>query len=579
LDNDICVTNLTALVDGKPLLNGIDFRFLAGKVTLIVGRSGSGKTMLLETLSGLREINSGQIQIGKAPLWKGESSRKKLQRETMLLLGTGFQHPEQQLFAQTIEEEFRYNLRPYRLSPEQQKERIVLATRHYAGESEDWLKQDPFKLSGGQKRRLTLAILEASGPDWLLLDEPTSGVDVTGVSSLCQQLQQRKASGKGTIVVTHDLDGLIEAADQLLIMKDGQVFWHGTPAEIYEQPHTFEAAGLALPIRMETQRMLQRAGFQLPSGWPNAFTTATAIVLQIAEQKDKVEGQSEVDTDDLKPQLRLELHPKSSLVQFQLTKQDHPIQDSFKKSKARLKIMDPRSIWLTYILISSGILLQSHWLGWILSCFVTMGVIIFAGVSHREWSKPALGLLLFACIAALLSGLSFGARNIGFAVDPALATFFHFSRLVMIMLTGFVLLSGINHLHLKRVLEQSLHGLRYLRVPVEQFALTAALMIRFLPLLINEWDRFARIAAARGKFAVRPGSIPLRGLRMTVIPYLMALLRLGELLSLILIIRGIGLAGRKETRAYKLSFQKVDYILVIIAIVVLVILILVDKIA
>jgi energy-coupling factor transport system ATP-binding protein len=124
-------------------------------------------------------------------------------------------------------------------------------------------------------------------------------------------------------------------------------------------------------------------------------------------------------------------------------------------------------------------------------------------------------------------------------------------------------------------LEQGLHGLRYVRLPIEQFALTAALMIRFLPLLMNEWDRFARIAAARGKYAVRPGRIPIRGMRMTVIPYLMSLIRLGELLSLILIIRGIGLAGRQETRTFRLTFHRTDYILVLIAVCILIILILI----
>jgi energy-coupling factor transport system permease/ATP-binding protein len=264
------------------------------------------------------------------------------------------------------------------------------------------------------------------------------------------------------------------------------------------------------------------------------------------------------------------------------------------KRKAPMKSFDPRAIWLIYILISSGILLQTNWIGWIISAFITMGVILFTGVPYKIWSRPALGLIIFTGIAAFLSGIIIGAAdisaakfneangliwqltpNVHFAFGPAGVTLFHFSRLVMIMLIGFVLLSNINHLHLKRALEQGLHGLRHLRLPIGQFAFTAALMIRFLPLLMNEWDRFARIAAARGKYAVRPGRIPIRGMRMTVIPYLMSLIRLGELLSLILIIRGIGLAGRKETRAFRLTFRKADYKLVLMAVGILIILILV----
>jgi energy-coupling factor transport system ATP-binding protein len=94
---------------------------------------------------------------------------------------------------------------------------------------------------------------------------------------------------------------------------------------------------------------------------------------------------------------------------------------------------------------------------------------------------------------------------------------------------------------------------------------------------MNEWERFSRIAAARGKYAVRPGRIPLHGLRMTVIPYLMSIIRLGEQLSLILISRGIGLAGRKETRAFRLSFHKKDLVLLWIAIFIFIALFIVSR--
>jgi energy-coupling factor transport system ATP-binding protein len=555
LSIDLFAADLTLLVDGRPLLNGINHRFTAGTITLVLGRSGSGKTMLLEALSGLRELQHGDVYIGDSPLWKGSGSNKRLQRKSMLLLGTGFQFPEHQLFARTVEEEYAYSLRPYRFSPEQREQRIKGTAFLNMNESLDWLKKDPFKLSGGQKRRLTLAILEATAPEWLLLDEPTSGIDVTGSKHLKEQLKQRKASGMGTILITHDMEGLIEAADQLLLMEEGQIVWSGTPAELFEQPQILEAAGLALPPQLQTKLLLQQAGFSLPSGWPDAHSTAEAIFYQLSKPRDRQEAVKSFDALYI---------PKVEKA---------PINE---KPKSRLKSFDPRTIWLTYILVSSGILIQANWFGWMVSAIVTVGVIIFTNVPFREWFKPSLGLIIFAWIAAFLSGFSL-TPHIHFIFGAAGETLFYFSRLVLIMLTGFVLLSGINHLHLKRALEQGLHGLRYLRLPVEQFALTAALMIRFLPLLMNEWERFSRIAAARGKYAVRPGRIPLHGLRMTVIPYLISLIRLGELLSLILIIRGIGLVGRKETRAFRLSFHKKDYGLLLIAAFILIALIIVSK--
>jgi energy-coupling factor transporter ATP-binding protein EcfA2/energy-coupling factor transporter transmembrane protein EcfT len=583
--NDLKAVELTIQVDNKLVIEGINHQFRAGTVTLILGRSGSGKTMLLEALSGLREILYGDVFIGEAPVWKGSQSRRKLQRQTMLLLGTGFQHPEQQLFAQTVEAEFYYNLRPYRLTPEQRKQRILAASFLQSDKSQEWLKQDPFKLSGGQKRRLTLALLEATTPEWLLLDEPTSGVDAGGVAQLCQQLKQRKALGKGTIVVTHDLEGLIEACDHLLLMQSGQVMWSGSATDLLEKPEILETAGLALPTSLETQRMLQQAGFNIPSGWADAFITAESIAIQLDNSRAIINGEKKAEAD---------LQNQKPSIEFPLTNENIEVPHvQAEKHSAPMKSFDPRAIWLTYILISSGILVQTNWIGWVISAIITIGVIRFTEVPYKLWSRPALGLLIFTGIAAIVSGVIIGeldalaaqfiklngllwqlTPHLHFAFEPAMETLFHFSRLVMIMLIGFVLLSNINHLHLKRALEQGLQGLRYLRLPIEQFALTAALMIRFLPLLMNEWERFARIAAARGKYAVRPGRVPIRGLRMTVIPYLMSLIRLGELLSLILIIRGIGLAGRKETRAFRLSFRRTDYKLVLIAICILLFLIL-----
>lgn len=602
MSDDLRVIQLTTIVNGKPILSSIHHKFLAGTVTLILGRSGSGKTTFLETLAGLREPSTGYIQIGEMPLWIGSSSRKKLHREALLRFGIGFQHPEQQLFAKTIQEEFAYTLRPYRLSTELRKKRILASPFHDNEQADIWLNQDPHTLSGGQKRRLTLALLESTEPDWLLLDEPTSGIDAAGVSQLSEKLRQRQTEGKGTIVITHDLESLLEGADAILLMSEGRAIWSGTPSELYESPRILETAGLTIPDRLNTQYLLRCAGFKLPNGWPDARSTAEAIANQLTiASYENVLGLESDSITSIKPTLNMESRI-DDLVEQKIHKQEQnslylnqPLPVSIQKRDARLRYLDPRAVWLAYILISSGILMQSHWLGWCVSALVTMTVIRFANVPFRKWSKPAIGLLLFTLTATLISGFTFGTSDsstvsteaggnviqltigISFAIDPAGKTLFHFSRLVMIMLIGFVLLSGISHLRLKRALEQGLQGLRYLRVPVDQFAFMSALIIQFIPMLMNEWNKFARIAAARGKYPVRPGRIPIRGFHMTVIPFLLSILRLGELLSLILIIRGVGRAGTKPTQAYRLSFHKADGVLLLSALGILLALLVVHK--
>ena len=98
---DLQAVKLFLQIEGRSVLDGVNHRFQAGTITLILGRSGSGKTMLLEALSGLRDIE-GEVIIGTSKLCKDNN----IQSQTMLMLGTGFQHPEQHLFALTVEAEF-----------------------------------------------------------------------------------------------------------------------------------------------------------------------------------------------------------------------------------------------------------------------------------------------------------------------------------------------------------------------------------------------------------------------------------------------------------------------------------------
>jgi energy-coupling factor transporter transmembrane protein EcfT len=220
---------------------------------------------------------------------------------------------------------------------------------------------------------------------------------------------------------------------------------------------------------------------------------------------------------------------------------------------------DPLAVWLSYIGISTGILLQSHWFGWLAGVLVTLGVMGYSHVPYRIWSKPASAFIVFTMIAAIISGITYDSSvGLGFSFDPALATFFRFGLLIMVMLIGFVLLSGIGHLRLKRALEQRLHGLQRLRFPVHQFALVASLMVRFLPTVVDEWHRFARISAARGKYPVRPGRVPIRRIYRTAMPFLISLLRLGELWSIILMSRGVGREGWNPTQALKMKLNRQD---------------------
>jgi ABC-type multidrug transport system ATPase subunit/energy-coupling factor transporter transmembrane protein EcfT len=465
-----------------------------------------------------------------------------LNRGALLLLGTAFQHPEHQLFARSVREEFLYTLEPYKLPPEERVSRMESLLPPSGVNMNSWQARDPFTLSGGEKRRLLLSLLQAAQPVWLLLDEPTAGVDQEGISLLCSRLKEWKQSGKGAIVVTHDFESLLPAADRVLILHEGRIAWDGTPAEMAMHPHVLEDAGLVLSERLETLRLLRQSGFPMPEGWMDASEAAAAIASGLnAKPARKISREEAL----------LEIVDASTAEQTEKI--------ALAKRVPRFIKRDPLAVWLCYIWISTGILLQSHWFGWLAGIVVTIGVIGYSSVSYRVWLKPASAFFVFTIIAALISGITYDSSiGLGFSRDQALETFFRFGRLMMVMLIGLVLLTGLSHLRLKRALEQRLQGLKRLRFPVDQFALVASLMVRFLPIMAGEWHRFARISAARGKYPVRPGQLPIRRMYRTAIPFLMSLLRLGEMWSVILMSRGVGREGWNPTNAFKMKLNRQD---------------------
>ncbi|MGG4146239.1 ABC transporter ATP-binding protein, partial [Paenibacillus algorifonticola] len=175
--------------------------FKEGTITLLIGSNGAGKSTLLETMAGLRRLNEGEISLGADFLWVKKGRRRRLSRSVVLNTGIALQHSESQWFAATVKEELLYSLKPYKLEPPE-KERRLHDALQAAGLPAELLARDPGSLSGGQQRRLAVACLLACKPQWLLLDEPTAGLDAEGISRLCAVLAAHKAAGRGAVVAT-----------------------------------------------------------------------------------------------------------------------------------------------------------------------------------------------------------------------------------------------------------------------------------------------------------------------------------------------------------------------------------------
>ena len=173
----------------QPVLKGINLRVSSGRPVLISGASGSGKTSLIEVISGLAGAQGGTVT------WKGQSLTRRQRR---WLCGVLFQFPERHFLGLSVSQELKLGHR--RLSTDAMHQAL-----RRVGLSNVDLKQAPERLSGGQQRRLALAVQLMRQPDVLLLDEPTAGLDWSVRDDVLALLQDL-ASDKVLIVVTHEPD-------------------------------------------------------------------------------------------------------------------------------------------------------------------------------------------------------------------------------------------------------------------------------------------------------------------------------------------------------------------------------------
>lgn len=579
---------------GKPVLNGVHAVFPAGTVTLLLGRNGCGKTMLLELVAGLRKPDRGAVFIDGQPLWQG----RKPDRALLFRVGLAMQNPEEMLFARTVREEFAYALKPYRW-PEERRRRAAHRAAGWwlagktggdpekGADASGWFGRDPLALSGGQRRRLAMALTEVPDPDWLLLDEPTVGLDRAVLERLRMRLAERRTAGKGAIIVTHDPEELMDVADRIVLMRDGRVTWAGTPGQLAGEPGRFAEAGLEPPERLRTMEALRNAGIDWPdgwrNGWPDAESLADALAARLASAAPvsafpaagepagriretdagveratagSIGGDAAKDGPD--PAGRMvgrTVGPSAGRAVRHAAGQTD--------GASPLAPFDPRALWLACLAVTAAIGMQSSWAGWLAGAVVSVMAIRFSRVSFRVIVKPAKALMLFTLVTSVAAGWQ-PASGVPFDTPLALDTFRRFSKLVMMALLGFSLMAGISPLRLKQALERGLAPLAKFGVPVGRFALASALLLRFLPLLLEAWDRFARIAASRGKRPLKPGSVPFALIAMTVVPFLLHLIRLGDALAAMLAVRGVGqadAAGGRRLPGITPAFTRRDAVL------------------
>ena len=240
----------------QPAIQDVSLRIKQGEFLAIVGRSGSGKTTLLKHMNGLLRPDQGQVYFHGNQIWEKSFSRKKLRQKVAYC----FQYPENQLFEETVFKDVCFGPRNMGLDDQTCSSRAADALEAVGIDQCLW-QNSPLTLSGGQKRRIALAGVIAMEPDFLILDEPTAGLDWAGkdrIFRLLHRLNQEK--GMTIILVSHNMDDAAAYADRLLVMAEGCIEIEGTPEEIFDKPDLLKRAGLDLPEKEKFLRRLMSSG-------------------------------------------------------------------------------------------------------------------------------------------------------------------------------------------------------------------------------------------------------------------------------------------------------------------------------
>ena len=252
-------------------LDDVSITIPEGKITAIAGHTGSGKSTLIQHLNGLISPTSGSVLVDGVDIAaKGQAARAARRS-----VGMVFQYPEHQLFEETVEQDIAFGPKNYGMSPEEISERVRFAMDFVQLDYKEYSQRSPFQLSGGQMRRAAIAGVVALKPKYLVLDEPTAGLDPKGREELMQRILKLHRQEKNTIIlVSHSMDDIARFADNVVIMNRGRVLMEGTPHEVFVREDFIRQAGLDVPQITNIVKALKIRGWDISS---NIYTMDEAV--------------------------------------------------------------------------------------------------------------------------------------------------------------------------------------------------------------------------------------------------------------------------------------------------------------
>lgn len=213
-------------------LNNVSCEIKDNSITAIVGHTGSGKSTLIQALNALNLPTSGEVRVDDFVITSKKNKNKQI-KALRKHVSVVFQFPEYQLFEENVEKDVAFGLKNYGM-----KEQEAIENAHKAlamvGIDESFYKRSPLELSGGEKRRVAIAGILVLDPQILVLDEPTAGLDPEGTKMVINLIKQLHDNGKTIIIVSHDMDLVLNIATDVIVLNDGRLVYQGNPQSLFE---------------------------------------------------------------------------------------------------------------------------------------------------------------------------------------------------------------------------------------------------------------------------------------------------------------------------------------------------------
>ena len=225
-----------------------------GEFVAIVGHTGSGKSTMVQHMNALLLPTSGTVEVFRQSL---PPKKKEKVNHLRQKVGLVFQFPEYQLFEETILKDIMFGPKNFKISDEEATEKAIYAAK-LVGISEDLYEQSPFRISGGQMRRVAVAGILAMQPKILVLDEPTRGLDPKGKKDLMQVfIDLHKNENKSIVLISHDMDIVSQYAKRVIVLDKGEIVFDGKKEDLFTHPkfHTFH---LELPTSLKILKYLEQ---------------------------------------------------------------------------------------------------------------------------------------------------------------------------------------------------------------------------------------------------------------------------------------------------------------------------------